>query len=233
MSFHILGHHFSTRAFFHPKTRWQHFLYNTKPSWVLKSRFGKGWFSTFLAPLLLIFSKGNGPNGVSDHLTNDWVVLPHFCCNDILYWNSYINDSNQVSGWWEMREWWWKVGFTPRKIRHWSPSWQYSSSGATSSPYSRQPLGVELIFASPGNHTQFTFQKYPHWGLPLTLSEVVNWAKVLRCDFLHLNCNINITLHLGLLWNLGQLGRAWWPGWVWGLPFRHRSHTIWPTTPDW
>ena len=52
LTFHILGHHSPTRALFHPKTRWQHFLYNTKSSWVLES---EGWFSTFLAPLLLIF----------------------------------------------------------------------------------------------------------------------------------------------------------------------------------
>ena len=37
------------------------FLYDTKSSWGLKSRFGEGWFSTLLEPLLLIFSKGNGP----------------------------------------------------------------------------------------------------------------------------------------------------------------------------
>jgi len=61
LSFHILGHHSPTKASFHPKTRWQHSLYDTKLSWVLKSRFGEGWFSTFLAPLLLIFFKGNGP----------------------------------------------------------------------------------------------------------------------------------------------------------------------------
>ena len=40
-----------------------------------------------------------------------------------------------MSGWWDMREWWWKIGFTSHKIRHWSPSWQHSSSGAISSGY--------------------------------------------------------------------------------------------------
>jgi hypothetical protein len=28
---------------------------------MLKTRFGGTWYSAFLAPLLLIFSKGNGP----------------------------------------------------------------------------------------------------------------------------------------------------------------------------
>jgi len=59
-------------------------------------------------------------------------VLPHFCCNDNFYWNVDKNDTNQDSGWWDMREWWWKIGFTPRAITHWSPSWQHSSSGAIS-----------------------------------------------------------------------------------------------------
>ena len=52
LSFHITGHHAPSRASFHLKTRQEDFLYNTKSSWVFKSRFGKGWFSTFLAPLL-------------------------------------------------------------------------------------------------------------------------------------------------------------------------------------
>jgi hypothetical protein len=30
---------------------------------------------------------------------------------------------------------------------------------------------LSLIVASWGAHTQFTFQKYPHWGSPLTPSE--------------------------------------------------------------
>ena len=29
------------------------------------------------------------------------------------------------------------------------------------------------IFANTGNHTQFTFQKYPHWGPPLTPSGII------------------------------------------------------------
>jgi len=61
LSFHITGHHAPSRTSSHPKTRQEDFLYDTKSSWDLKSRFGEGWFSTFLAPLLLIFSKWNGP----------------------------------------------------------------------------------------------------------------------------------------------------------------------------
>ena len=59
LSFHITGHHAPTRASFHPKTRQEDFFYDTKSSWALKSRFGESY--TFLAPLLLISSRGNGP----------------------------------------------------------------------------------------------------------------------------------------------------------------------------
>ena len=52
LSFYITGHHAPTSASFHPKTRQEDFLYDTISSWVLKSRSGEGWFSTFLAPLL-------------------------------------------------------------------------------------------------------------------------------------------------------------------------------------
>jgi hypothetical protein len=61
LSFHITGHHASTRASFYPKTRQEEFLYDTKSSWGLKSIIGEGLFSTFLAPFLLILFKGNGP----------------------------------------------------------------------------------------------------------------------------------------------------------------------------
>ena len=55
-SFHITGHHAPSRTSFHPKTRQGEDLYDTKSSWILKSRFDEGWFSTFC-----LFFKGNGP----------------------------------------------------------------------------------------------------------------------------------------------------------------------------
>ena len=85
----------------------ENFLYDTKLSWGLKSIFGQGWFSTFLAPFLLIFLMVKWAK--MGYLAKYCSVLPHFCCSDIFYWNvddSYKNDTNQVSGWWDMREWW-------------------------------------------------------------------------------------------------------------------------------
>jgi len=154
MSFHILGHHSPTRASSHPKTRWQHLLCDTKSSWVLKSRFGEGWLSTFWAPLVLIFFNGNGPWSI-------WSTTGSFCP----IWYSFLkfrrfikkNDTNQVSGWWDVREKWWKIGFTPQANRHFCPSWQHSISSAISSYL----WVLSLIVASWGAHTQFAFQKYP------------------------------------------------------------------------
>ena len=133
LSFHILGHHSPTRAPVHPKTRQEDLLYYTNSSWVLKSRSGEGWFSTFLAPLLLIFSKGNGPKWSIWPTTGS--LCPIFVANIYIknLDDSYKNNTNQVSGWWDVREWWWKIGFTPQANRHFSPSWQHSISSAVSS----------------------------------------------------------------------------------------------------
>jgi hypothetical protein len=77
-----------------------------------------------------------------EYLAKYCSVLPHFCCSDIFYWNvddSYKNDTNQVSGWWDMREWWWKIGFMPWAIRHVRRNWQFSSSGVA-----KTPLGTKI-----------------------------------------------------------------------------------------
>jgi hypothetical protein len=79
---------------------------------------------------LLIFFKGNGPK---------WSIWPSaapfapFLLQWYFDWNvndSYKNDTNQVSGWWNMREWWWKIGFTLRAIRCVRRNWLVSSLGA-------------------------------------------------------------------------------------------------------
>ena len=87
-------------------------------------------FPPFWHPFRWFPIREMGQSGVSDQLLGHFTP---FLLQWYFFWNvddSYKKDTNQVSGWWDMREWWWKIGFTPRKIRHWSPSWQHSSSGA-------------------------------------------------------------------------------------------------------
>jgi len=104
-------------------------------------------------------------------------VLPHFCCSDIflLKCEWFILKWHKSGQWgWDMRELWWKIGFTPRAIWHFCRDWQHSSSRAISSPDQALALGylweLSLIVASPGHRTQFTFQKYPCLGPQMTTS---------------------------------------------------------------
>jgi hypothetical protein len=136
--FHITGHHAPTRASFHPKTRQDDFLYDTKSSWGLTSIF-EGWFPTFQAPLLLIFSKGNGPKwGI-------WPCTAPFCPIFVamIFFtdDSCKNDTNQVSGWW-------KIVFTPRAIRHVRRNWLFLSLGAISTSGSQaynKPVPAQIL----------------------------------------------------------------------------------------
>ena len=93
-------------------------------------------------------------------------VFPHFCCNDILYWKGIKNVINQVSGWWDIREWWWKVGFTLRAIRRVRLNWLVSSSGVISTYL----WVLSLKIASSGANTLATFLKYPCLGPQMTTS---------------------------------------------------------------
>jgi hypothetical protein len=71
-----------------------------------------------------------------------------------------------MSKWCDMADKQWTVGSTPRKIRHWSPSWLQSSPGAISSYL----WFLSLIVTSWGTSTQFTFQKHPCLGPQMTSS---------------------------------------------------------------
>jgi hypothetical protein len=79
----------------------------------------------------------------------------------------YKNNTNQVIGRWDMREWWWKIGFAPRAIRQFSQYRQHWSSGAFSYLWV-----LSFIVASPGAHTQFTFQNHPCLGPQMATSVV-------------------------------------------------------------
>jgi len=166
---HVLGHSTLTRASFHLKTRQEYFLHDEESFWVLKTRFGWTWFSTHFGTPFAIFL---GKWAKIGSLTNYCSVSPHYCCNDILYWNvdlSYRKDTNRVSWWWDMTGWWWKVGFTPRAIRHVHPYWQLSSLGVISSYI----WVLSLETASWGAHTLGTIHKYPLFSPPSTTSDII------------------------------------------------------------
>jgi hypothetical protein len=119
-------------------------------------------YSLFLAPLLLNLKREMGQIGVPGQLL---LRFAPFLLQWYSYYNvddSYKNDTNQVSGWWNMREWWWKLGCTPRKIRHWSPSWLQSSSSAISR--AKLPLGPELDCSQLGDQYSIHLSKTPPFG---------------------------------------------------------------------
>ena len=132
---------------------------------MLKTGFGGTWFSSLLAPLLpfcCFILRKVGQNGVPGQLL---LRFAPFLLQWYSYYNvddSYKNDTNQVSGWWNMREWWWKLGCTPRKIRHWSPSWLQSSSSAISR--AKLPLGPELDCSQLGDQYSIHLSKTPPFG---------------------------------------------------------------------
>jgi len=97
------------------------------------------------------------------YLTNYWVVSLLYCCNGIYLSNEhhlFKNDPDWCSRWWDMADWQWKVGFTPRAIRHVHPCLWIWSSGVMSSYL----WVLSLEFANMVAHTQFTFLKYPCLG---------------------------------------------------------------------
>jgi hypothetical protein len=166
LNVYVLSYHTLPRVSFHLKTRQGIILYDEES--LLKPDLVELGIPPFLASLLLCLVK----RAKMGYLANYCSVSPHSCCNDILYWKvdySYKNDTNRVSWWWDMTDWRWKVGFTPRAIRHVHPYWQLSSLGVISYIWV-----LSLESASWGAHTtQGTFQKHPLFSTPSTTSAIL------------------------------------------------------------
>ena len=64
-----------------------------------------------------------------------------------------------------MREWWWKIGFTPWAIRHVRRNWQFSSSGVAIIP-----LGTKFKNCQLGRTYSIHISKVPCLGPQLTPS---------------------------------------------------------------
>ena len=91
-----------------------------------------------------------------------------------------------------MREWWWKIGFTPRAIRHVRRNWLFSSLDAISSYL----WVISLIVASWGTSTQFTFLKHPPLGPQMTTSGKMHGTHTLIYARTHMQLKLtNHTKH--------------------------------------
>jgi len=128
-----------------------------------ESRFGEGWFSTFLVPLLLIVSKGNGPK---------WSIWPttgpfHSIFVAIIFARQNNTNDTKVTqfgvydgeiwricgGKWGSRRG--QLGICP-------------PIGCFQAQLLPELGAIFLKTASWGAHTQSTFQKYPFLGPQLT-----------------------------------------------------------------
>jgi len=117
LNINVLSHHAKSRASFTSKC-------DRSTSFKIRNRLGC-WkldlvelgFPPFLVPLLLIFSRGNGPKWGTCQLLLRFAPF-------LLQWYSllYINHANRVSWWWDMTDWCQKVGCTPRLTRHVPPN---------------------------------------------------------------------------------------------------------------
>jgi len=121
-------------------------------------------FHLFGTPFAFI-SREMGQNRVSGQVL---LRFAPFLLQWYFYWNVddlYKNDTNQVCGWWELREWWWKIGFTPWAIRHVRRNWQFSSSGVAIIP-----LGTKFKNCQLGRTYSIHISKVPCLGPQLTPS---------------------------------------------------------------
>jgi len=122
---------------FHSQIWYLWLPYTMWPSCMFQNRMQGGQKMTFLAPSWLIFSwfSLREMAGIL-YLTNHWICSPHFSCNDGIYriksnailitWIGAAIGQIQHTGAW-------KVGFTPRPIRHKWPHWLQWNSTAMES----------------------------------------------------------------------------------------------------
>ena len=122
---HIWAHSSALGPFCIPKTRYSWIPYTMRPSCMLHNRIQGGQKMTFLTPSWLIFSWFflREMAGIL-YLTNHRIFSPHFLCSDIIY---RIKSSAILMTWFGaavgqiQHTGAWKVGFTPRRIRHKGP----------------------------------------------------------------------------------------------------------------
>jgi len=151
---------------------WDHFCLKMK-LWILR---GCAWIyvGCFVCKLagLKAHADHQIPSRVALHGKTAYVGLDHQPLHRftsfLFQWYLLIKTAPWAKIGWVGGEMWrissekWKVGSTPRQIRHWSPSWLQSSSGAISR--SVLPLGPELDCSQLGDQCSIQMQKHPHLG---------------------------------------------------------------------
>jgi len=97
-------------ASFHLKTRQEYFLHDKESFGMLKTGFGGTWFSTLFGILCAVFLREMGQKGVSGQVLLRFAPFLLQLYSLLNVNDSFKNDTNQVSGGWDMREWWWQIG---------------------------------------------------------------------------------------------------------------------------
>ena len=139
----------------------EHFYYIIKQLWI-RGRFSGGPFWGSFGWFFLREMTEN------PQLTNHWVFSLHFFCNDIYFVKEHhatMNDSIWASGWSGMEIYTWKVGFTPRPIRHCLRDGQFSSSGSVESLQPGLSFKTNLETCPPRRPYPGIMPKpYPFWA---------------------------------------------------------------------
>jgi len=101
-------------------------------------------FDPFQHPYAEFFQ---GKRPTNTHLTNRWVLSLQFFCNDLCLSHEHQTTKYHeiwCRGWSGVDIWLWKVGFTPRSIRHGPRDGDLSNSGAVDSLQAGLPSHAKL-----------------------------------------------------------------------------------------
>jgi len=158
---HVRPHHEPFRAPSHPLAPPVCFYYVASGWWNPGLEGVDLW--PILAPICWIFLSGE-----CAHVTNRWVSSHQLFCNDVCLLQEHQNISKHViwcSGWSGVDIWLWKVGFTPRKIKHGPRDRQFGSSSAVESLQAGLPSNTRFeTCPSRGPYPEIMRKPYPPWA---------------------------------------------------------------------
>jgi len=122
-------------------------------------------FWPILAPLLLLFSKGNDPKCTTQQPPSGFNPILLQWCSFITRAPKHQKSCDWCSDWSGVDIWLWKVGFTLWPIRHGPPDGALSSSSAVKSLQAGLPSNTKLEKAPSGGPCPGSMPKpYPFWA---------------------------------------------------------------------